>query len=52
MAASTHNLKEDKLLDVGWEISQVVVAHIQGPEALPKVGKVGREGRAGEIVVC
>lgn len=48
---STHNLKEDKLLNVWWEVSKVVVTHVQGPQAFSQVREVGRERGAGEIVV-
>lgn len=40
-----------ELPDMRRELHQVIVPHVQGPQALSQVGKVGREGRVGQIVV-
>ena len=47
----THNFKEHKFFNVWWELLQIVVSHVQGSQAPSQVGKVGRKGRADEVIV-
>lgn len=48
---STHYLQLGELADVRGELHQVIVSHVECPQALPQVGKVGGEGGAGQVVV-
>ena len=48
---STHYLQFGELADVRGELHQVIVPHVEGPQALPQIGKVSVEGRTGKVVI-
>ena len=47
----THHFKEGEFIDVGWEILQVVVSHVQSSQTASEVGKICGERGADEVVV-